>query len=85
MRFFLYNYGEALVFSRLLGFLVYSSVFQHLPLTYCIPLSKGQSSLYEICTLAIYINTKAFYRVNRKQLNILKAFSEYLEFYIVIY
>ena len=44
---------------------------------------KDQSSFYEISSLAICINIKTFNRVN--MLNILKTFSEYLEFYIVTY
>ena len=35
--------------------------------------------------LAICINIKAFNRVNTKQLNILKTFLEYLEFYTDAY
>ena len=57
--------------------------FQHLPLTYCISLVKDQNSVHDICSLAVCINDNLFHRVNRKQLNILKAFLEYLEFYIV--
>ena len=62
-----------------------SVIFQHSSLTYCIPLVKDQSSFYEILSTAICINLKAFDWVNRKQLNILKTFSEYLEFYIAAY
>ena len=58
---------------------MYSSIFQHSLLTYCIPLVKDQSSFYEIRSLAISIKIKAFNRVNRKQLNIVKTFLEYLE------
>ena len=57
--------------------------FQHSLLTYFIPLVKDQSSFYEIRSLAICINIKVFNWVNRKQLNILKTFSKYLEFYMV--
>ena len=46
---------------------------------------KDQKTFYEIHSLTICINIKAFNRVNRKQLNILKTFLEYLEFYIVAY
>ena len=42
-------------------------------------------SFHEIYTLAICINNEAFNRVNKKQVNILKTFLEYLEFYIVTY
>ena len=48
-------------------------------------LLERQSSFYEIQSLAICINIKAFHRINRKQLNILKMYLEYLEFYIVAY
>ena len=59
-------------------------------MTYRTSLVKDQSSFDEIHSLAICINTKAtfkaeFNRVNRKQLNILKTFLQYLEFYIVAY
>ena len=47
-----------------------------------IPLVKDQSTFYEIHSLAICIIIKAFNRVNRKQLNILKMFLEYLNFQI---
>ena len=60
-------------------------IFQHSLLTYCISLVKDQSSFYEIRSVAISIKIKAFNQVNRKQLNILKTFLEYLEFYIVAY
>ena len=40
---------------------------------------------YVIYSLAICINIKAFNQINRKQLNILKTFLEYLEFYIHAY
>ena len=43
-----------------------------------IPLAKDQSSFYEIRGLAICINM-AFNEVNRKQLNILRIFLEYLK------
>ena len=43
-------------------------------MTYCIPLVKDQSSFYEIRSLAICLNIKAFNRANRKQFNILKYF-----------
>ena len=52
-------------------------------MAYCTPLVKDQSSFYEIRILAIRINIKAFNLVNRKRLNILKIFLEYLKFYIV--
>ena len=52
---------------------------------YCLLLLKDQSSFYEIRSLAIYINIKVFNRVNRKQFNILKSLSEYLENYVVTY
>ena len=55
-------------------------IFQHSSLTYCIPLVKYHSSFYEIRNLAIRINIEAFDQINRKQLNILKTFLEYLEF-----
>ena len=42
-------------------------MFEHLSLTYYIPLVKGQSSFYEIRSLAICINIKVSNRVNRKQ------------------
>ena len=48
-------------------------------------LVKDQSSFYEIRSLAIRINIKAFNRINGKQLKILKTFLEYLEFYIAVY
>ena len=51
-------------------------IFQQSSLSYDIPLVKDQSSVYEICSLAICINIKAFNRVNRKQLNIVKTFFE---------
>ena len=46
---------------------------------------KDQDSFYEICILATLRNIKAFNRVNRKQLQILKIFLEYLEFYIIAF
>ena len=55
-------------------------IFQHSSLTYCIPLVKYHSSFCEIRNLAIRINIEAFDQINRKQLNILKTFLEYLEF-----
>ena len=45
----------------------------------------NQSTFHEICNVAIWINIKAFNRVNRKQLNILKTLSEFQEFYFVAY
>ena len=60
------------------------AIFQHLSLTYCIPLVKDQSSFYEIRILTIYINIKAFIRVNRKQLNILKAFWNICNFILLL-
>ena len=48
-------------------------------------LVKDQSSFDEIRRLAIYTNIKAFNQVNRKQLNIVKTFFGYFEFYIVAY
>ena len=45
---------------------------------------KDQSSFYEFQNLAICINIKAFNLVNGKQLNVLKTFLEYLEFYIIL-
>ena len=60
-------------------------IFQHLSLTYCIPLVKDQRSFYEIRSLANCINIKAINWFNRKQLNLLKTFLEYLGFYIVAY
>ena len=57
-------------FSKLTNF---KWIFQHLSLTYCIPLVKDQSNFHETCSLAVYINIKGFNRVNRKQLNILKT------------
>ena len=56
-------------------------IFQHSSLSYCITLVKDQNSFHEIRSLAIYINIDAFNRINRKQLNILKTFLEYLKFY----
>lgn len=47
--------------------------FSNSSLPCCIPLVKGQSNFYEIRSLAIGINTKAFNLINRKQLNILKT------------
>ena len=35
--------------------------------------------------VAIYINIKIFNRVDRKQLNILKTFLEYLDFILLLY
>ena len=55
-------------------------IFQRLSLAYCIPLFKDQSSFHEIRSLAICINW-----VNRKQLNILQIFVEYLKNCIVAY
>ena len=46
-------------------------VFQHSPLMYCTLLFKNQSSFYEIQSLAVCINIKAIYQVNRKQLIIM--------------
>ena len=46
--------------------------------------SQNSSSLYEICILVTCVNIKAFYQINRKQLNFLKSFLKYLEFYIVV-
>ena len=60
-------------------------IFQHFSLPYCIPLVKDQSSFYEIHTQDICINIKVFNRVNRKQLDILNTFLEYMEFCIVAY
>ena len=48
-------------------------------------LGKDQSSFYEIRSLAICINIKAFNRINRKQLKILKTFLECLKFDIIVY
>ena len=45
-----------------------------LQLSYCIPSVKDQCSFSEIRGLAICLNIKVFYWVNRKQLNILKTF-----------
>ena len=45
----------------------------------------NQSTFHEICNVAIWINIKAFNRVNRKELNILKTLSEFQEFYFVAY
>ena len=59
--------------------------FQHSSLTYYIPLVKDQSSFYEIRSRTICINIKAFTGISRKQRIILKAFLEYLEFYIVAF
>ena len=53
--------------------------FKHSSLAQCT--AKDQSSFYEIRSLAICINTTIFNRVNRKQLNILKTFFEFLEFF----
>ena len=64
---------------------MYSSDYSALVIGILLPLVKGQRSFYEILSLAIYINIKAFNRVNRKQLNVLKTFLEYLESYIVAY
>ena len=60
-------------------------IFQYSPLTYFILSVKDQNSFYEIRSLAIYINIKSFNRDNTKELNILKMFLEYLEFYIIAY
>ena len=60
-------------------------IFQHLSLTYCKPVVKDQRSFYEIRCLAICVNIKTFNRVNREQLNILKALLEYPEFYADVY
>lgn len=62
-------------------------MFQHLPLTFCcIPLPLMLHTVFMKCRrLAIYINIKAFNRVKRKQLHILKTFWEYLELYTVSY
>ena len=48
------------------------------------PLVKGERTFYEIRSLAICINIQAFNWVNRKELNILKTYLEYLEFYSCI-
>ena len=66
-------------------FYVYSNDFLAFVIDICIPLFKDQNIIYEICSLAICINIKTFNRVNRKQLNNLITFLEYLEFYIVAY
>ena len=58
-----------------------SLIFQHSSLTYSIPLVKCQRGFYEIGSLAICINIQIFCWVNRKDLNIPKAFLEYLEFW----
>ena len=48
-------------------------------------LVKDQRSFYETRTLASCINIKVFNQVNRKQLNFLKTFLEYMELYIAAY
>ena len=58
---------------------MYFSDFPAFALTYCTPLVKNQGSFYEIRSLVFFINTRAFNCVNRKQLNVLKTFLEYLE------
>ena len=58
-------------------------IFKWSSLIYCIPLVQDQSSFYEIRSLIICINIKAFNRVNKKQLNILKTSLEYLRNYIL--
>ena len=50
-----------------------------------IPLVKDQRSFYETRTLASCINIKVLNQVNRKQLNFLKTFLEYMELYIAAY
>ena len=53
---------------------------------YGIPLLvQDQSSFYEIRSLGMCLSIKVFNRLNRKRLNILKIFLEYLQFYIVVY
>ena len=46
---------------------------------------RQKQHVYEIRSLAICINIKAFNRINTKQLNILETYLEYLEFDIVTY
>ena len=43
---------------------VFVVIFQHSSLTYHTPLVKDQGSFYEILSLAIYIDLKAFNQVN---------------------
>ena len=57
-------------------------MFQHVSMSYFIPVVGYQSSFYETLRIGICMNIKAFNQINRKQLNILKT---YLEFYIVAY
>ena len=45
--------------------------------------SKSLKNYETDCT--IYINIKVFNRVDRKQLNILKTFLEYLDFILLLY
>ena len=58
---------------------MYSSDISTFVIGICKPLVKDQSSFYEIRSLAICINIKVFNRVNKKPLNILETFLEYLE------
>ena len=64
---------------------MYSGDFSASAIDIRLRLVKDQSSVYESGSLAICINIKTFNRVNRKQLNILNKFLEYLELYIVAY
>ena len=66
---------------------MYSSDFSASSLKYYIPLDKDQNSFYKIRSLAFvaYTTNKAFTQVNRKQMNILETFLEYLDFDIVAY
>ena len=64
---------------------VYSSHFSAFVIDILFTVVKDQSSFYEIRSLAICINIKAFNRVNRKQFNILKTLLEYLENYVFVY
>ena len=64
---------------------VYSSHFSAFAIDILFTVVKDQSSFYEICSLAICTNIKAFNRVNRKQFNILKTLLEYLENYVFVY
>ena len=60
-------------------------IFQHSSLTYGIPLLKNQNSFDETGSLTMcMLNIKAFNRINRKQLKILKTYLEYLNFILLL-
>ena len=60
-----------------------SSHFSAFDIDILYPKVKDQNSFYETLSLAICINIKAFNWINRKQLNVLKIFLEYVEFSII--